>query len=147
MNAFHRILVATDFTDASAPAVEKGLELAKDNHSELMIAYACERPNMSQAEAIAPAVYDEWKENLRTQAEERIRPLVEDAIRQGVDAKALVLEGDPEKAIPEAARDEAADLVVMGTHARHGLSRFFQGSVAAHVITASPCPVLTVHGV
>ena len=41
-------------------------------------------------------------------------------------------------------RDEGIDLIVMGTHARKGVPRFFLGSVAERVIREAPCPVITV---
>jgi nucleotide-binding universal stress UspA family protein len=39
---------------------------------------------------------------------------------------------------------KGADLLVLGTHGRTGLSRMLLGSVAARVIATAPCPVLTV---
>ena len=144
MSTYHRILLATDFTEASNPAVEKGLELAKDNQAELVVAYAYEPPNSSQAAAVSPSAYDEWNENLRARAKTKIQPIVEEARSRGVIARALVLTGEPELAIPEAARNESADLIVVGTHGHTGVSRFFLGSVAARVISTAPCPVLAV---
>jgi nucleotide-binding universal stress UspA family protein len=38
------------------------------------------------------------------------------------------------------------DVLVLGTHGRTGLPRFFLGSVAARVLATAPCPVLTVRG-
>ena len=145
MNLFHRILIATDFTPASQPAIEKGLALAKETGSELMIAHACARPNMAQADFVAPGIYDEWETNIRASVEAKLEPILESAKKQGIDARPLVLTGSPEDAIAEAAQTNAADLVVMGTHARTGVSRMFLGSVASRVIATAPCPVLTVH--
>jgi nucleotide-binding universal stress UspA family protein len=45
-----------------------------------------------------------------------------------------------------AARSKRADVLVLGTHGRTGLPRFFLGSVAARVLATAPCPVLTVRG-
>ncbi|HYV40715.1 MAG TPA: universal stress protein, partial [Thermoanaerobaculia bacterium] len=70
--------------------------------------------------------------------------LVENAAKEGVKAEPLVLMGEPYEAIAGAARDTGADLVVMGTHGRKGVSRFFLGSVAARVISTAPCPVMTI---
>jgi len=48
--------------------------------------------------------------------------------------------------IVRAARSKKADVIVLGTHGRTGLARLFLGSVASRVVTAAPCPVLTVRG-
>jgi nucleotide-binding universal stress UspA family protein len=144
MKPFKRILVATDLTPASRSAVDEALALAKENGAELMIAHVCETPNITQAAAIAPNVYDEWNRNLKEGAQERLEPFLEEARKEGVHAGALVLFGTPYEAIVEAAQANNADLVVLGTHGRKGVSRFFLGSVASRVISTSPCPVMTV---
>ncbi|MCW5881672.1 MAG: universal stress protein [Anaerolineae bacterium] len=56
----------------------------------------------------------------------------------------LVIPGDPAEAILAAARDNAADLIVMTTHGRGGLRHLLLGSVAEKVIAASPLPVWVV---
>ena len=56
----------------------------------------------------------------------------------------LILTGFADEAIIEAARQEGADLIVMGTHGRRGASRLFLGSVASRVISTASCPVMTV---
>jgi nucleotide-binding universal stress UspA family protein len=142
---FHKILIATDFTAASEPAVAKGLALAKETGSELMVAHACARPNTAQADFVAPGIYDEWEENLRESVGEKLEPILESARKFGIKARPLILTGNPEDAIPEAAQSNEADLVVMGTHGRTGVPRMFLGSVASRVIATAPCPVLTVH--
>jgi nucleotide-binding universal stress UspA family protein len=144
MNPFKRILVATDFTDSSKPAFEEAIELAQKNGSELLIGHAYQPPNMTQAYAVAPGVYDEWDRNLRIRVEQKLQELVNDAKKNGILAKPLVLAGAPYEAIVEAAKENKADLVVMGTHGRKGVSRFFLGSVASRVISTAPCPVMTV---
>jgi nucleotide-binding universal stress UspA family protein len=57
-----------------------------------------------------------------------------------------MLEGDPAEMIAEAAADANADLIVMGTHGRTGLTRLVMGSVAEEVLRHAPCPVLTIRG-
>jgi nucleotide-binding universal stress UspA family protein len=54
---------------------------------------------------------------------------------------------DPTVAIVQLAGDIQADLVVIGTHGRHGIARFLLGSVAAGVVRLAPCPVLVVRPV
>ncbi|HYV42998.1 MAG TPA: universal stress protein, partial [Thermoanaerobaculia bacterium] len=71
--------------------------------------------------------------------------LVEDARSVGVGATPLLLTGTPYEEITEAAEDLDCDLVIMGTHGRTGVSRFFLGSVASRVVSTAPCPVMTIH--
>jgi nucleotide-binding universal stress UspA family protein len=144
MKRFNRILVATDFTEASTPAFQEAIELGRRNGSELLISHAYQPPGMTQADAVAPGVYDEWDRNLRARVEGKLQGLVEAAEKAGVLARPLILTGDAYEAIVDAAKENKADLVVMGTHGRKGVSRFFLGSVAARVISTAPCPVMTV---
>jgi nucleotide-binding universal stress UspA family protein len=52
--------------------------------------------------------------------------------------------GQPAEAIVRTAEERGADLIVMGTHGRTGLSHALLGSVAEKVVRLAPCPVLTV---
>jgi nucleotide-binding universal stress UspA family protein len=144
MKPFKRILVATDLTPASRSAVSEAVALAKENGAELMIAHVCETPSISQEAAIAPGVYDEWTRNLKETAQERLQPLLEESRKEGVHAGVLVLFGAPYEAIVEAAQSNNADLIIVGTHGRKGVSRLFLGSVASRVISTAHCPVMTV---
>ena len=58
----------------------------------------------------------------------------------------LLLEGVAHEQIVRAAKSKKADLTVIGTHGRTGFAKLFLGSVASRVVTAAPCPVLTVRG-
>ncbi|MES4786478.1 MAG: universal stress protein, partial [Nitrospiraceae bacterium] len=53
-------------------------------------------------------------------------------------------EGTPADVILEAAQEQHADLIIMGTHGRRGVSRLLFGSVTEAVLRRSPSPVLTV---
>ncbi len=57
-----------------------------------------------------------------------------------------LLEGEAATVIAETAAETAADLVVMGTHGRSGLTRLIMGSVTEEVLRVAPCPVLTIRG-
>ncbi len=144
MNPFRRIIVATDLTPASEPAVLEASLLAKENGADLFIAHVYRPPSISQAQSEAGGVYAEWDRNIRAEIEGKLALLVENVAKDGVKAETLVLAGEPYEAIVEAARLNDADLVVLGTHGRKGVARFFLGSVAARVISTAPCPVMTV---
>jgi nucleotide-binding universal stress UspA family protein len=144
MKAFQRILFATDLTPASMPAFEEVIELAAHFHAELIVVHAYEPPNIAQATAVGGGVYEEWDQNLRNESEARLAPLIEQARRAGIRARSLLVSGSPGETIAQEAESTAADLVVMGTHGRKGVSRLFLGSVASHVISTAHCPVMTV---
>ena len=52
--------------------------------------------------------------------------------------------GDPSTEIVDFAEETAADLIVLPSHGRKGISRFLLGSVAERVVRLSPCPVLVI---
>jgi nucleotide-binding universal stress UspA family protein len=64
----------------------------------------------------------------------------------GLDAEAERREGDPAAQLMAAAVDTEADLIVVGTHGRTGLSRALLGSVARNVLLHAPCSVLVARG-
>jgi len=144
MKPYRRILFATDLSQSSLPGFREALALAKESMAELLIAYAYQPPNLIQAQSIAPAVYDEWNENLRIGIEAKLDPLLSEAKAEGVRARQLLVEGSPDEAIAEAAAKNEVDLIIIGSHGRTGLSRLIQGSVSAHVIAAANCPVMTI---
>jgi nucleotide-binding universal stress UspA family protein len=76
---------------------------------------------------------------------QRARGLVEDVASQleskGFSTTVATPDAEPRHAIVDAARDWHADLVVMCSHGRRGIDRFFLGSVAESVVRHSPCSV------
>ena len=143
MKSFHRVMVATDLTPTSGPAFRAAVELAEGG-AELMIVHAYQPPTVNQIDPIGSVVYGQWDASLRAAAEQRLQSLVEGARRAGVDARALLLSGPPSEAITQAAEDNRADVLVLGTHGSKGIRRFFLGSVASRVISMAPCPVMTI---
>lgn len=145
MTMIHRVLFATDFSPASTPALDRAIDLSKDNAAELIITHVYEPPSRLSLDGyVLPQIYDEFEAALREEAERSLAPLVARAEAAGVKARSLLVKGTPYRAIARAARTNDADLVVLGTHGRTGVARLFLGSVAARVISTAPCPVLTV---
>ncbi len=62
-----------------------------------------------------------------------------------VEAKGIIAVGDAAEKILEIAKEENANLIIMGTRGLKGLDRFLVGSVAEKVVRKAPCPVMTVH--
>jgi nucleotide-binding universal stress UspA family protein len=144
MNMFQRILMATDFSPASTPALEQSVKMARREGALLLIAHAYQEPGLVELSHAPAGAYEEWDQKLRERVDSKLRPLVDYARKEGVEARALLLTGFADEAIIEAAKQQRADLIVMGTHGRRGAARLFLGSVAARVISTAPCPVMTV---
>jgi len=139
------VLVATDFSAFSEPALDAAIEQARERNAELVIAHVYAPPAKSAIDDIfVPGLSREIEVATCDQALQRLEPLIERARKAGVSARGLALEGSPERMILESARSTDAVLVVIGTHGRQGIRRVLLGSVAANVVAGSPCPVLTV---
>jgi nucleotide-binding universal stress UspA family protein len=147
MKPLRNILVATDFSAASRPAFRRALELALANESALWIVHVAAPPGpMSPDGYVLPRIYEEMDLAIRTDAQKRLRVMLARARKVGARGRALLLKGVAHEAIVRAARAHHADMIVMGTHGRTGVARFFVGSVAARVVAGASCPVLTVRG-
>ena len=122
MGMFGRILVATDFSPASTPAVAEAVKLAGEAGAELLLVHVYEPPGAASFGGYIPSanLFDEIEQALRTGAQMSLEPLAEDARSRGVKATARVLRGIAHSAITEAAAADRADLIVVGTHGRSG---------------------------
>jgi nucleotide-binding universal stress UspA family protein len=147
MKPIRRILHPSDFSPASGAAFARAVELARTARAELIVVHVMSIvvPGIGEG-FISPRVYDDIQRSMSAEAGRRLDALLARARKAGVRAKGLLLEGVAHERITRAARTQRADLVVMGTHGRTGVSRFFVGSVAERVVTLSPCPVMTVRG-
>ena len=140
-----RILHPSDFSAASQAAFAKAIELAKASRAELAIVHVLSPVMPVPADGyVSPKVYDEMAASSRAWANKQLAKRVARAKAAGARAKGRLMEGIAHEQIVRAAR--RSDLVVMGTHGRSGLAKFFLGSVASRVVSAAPCPVLTVKG-
>lgn len=143
---FRRIVHASDFSPASRPAFRKAVELAKGTGAQLLIVHVLPVVPILPDAYIAASTYDTLLRGQETAARRDLNRLVARAKAAGARASGLLLDfGVPATRIARLARARRADLIVMGTHGRTGLTRALLGSVAARVLTIATCPVLTVH--
>jgi universal stress protein A len=148
MTAFRRILHPTDFSRASAPALRRAVALARACRALLVLLHVMTPPSPFIGEGTPPSSYADLLIVARRSARRRLAAALARVRRERVRAQAIFAEGLPADEILRAARRARADLIVMGTHGRTGVSRVFMGSVAERVVRESRCPVLTVraHG-
>ncbi len=137
---FKRILVPTDFGEPAQHALDTAIELSAALEASIVLLHVYP--------VVLPVLYDE----------EFAWPLdqIEKAARKSLDARlaaakarypsceGILKPGTAAIEIVSVANQCKADLIVMGTHGRRGVSRLMLGSVAERVVRTSPVPVLTV---
>lgn len=147
-SAFHRPLVATDFSASAARALRNAALLTAPGAS-LEVVHAWQLPAGSWGATLLGQARFPWS-------------TVRDAVLSGVKAQAEKLElenqdlghplqvdliqGPPASVITHAAERGAHDLIAIGTHGHRGFRRLLLGSVAESVIRHAPCSVLVAHG-
>lgn len=141
-----RVLHATDFSRASARALQEAVDLAKQNKAELWVVHVIVPLIYAAGEFDGPELYARLEETTRKDAETSMARLVQKLKKAKVNTKSLLLNGMAHNQIVKAAKSKRADMIVIGTHGRTGLSKLFLGSVAARVVATADCPVLTVRG-
>ena len=141
MIALNRILVPTDFSETSEVATTYGCELAEKFGASLHLLH-----EVSDAD-LGPGAAELWgfdpKDLLKRQQADAEKQLEELATKR-TPAEMAMRTGTPFVEITRYAREQAIDMIVMGTHGRGAIKHLLLGSVAEHVVRVAPCPVLTV---
>ena len=137
------VLVATDFSDASNAALLYGRAIARSFAATLAVLHVADvvTTGIGDAGGKFDQVQHDADENARAQAD----ALLTTDDRVSLHARATAVTSiDPAQAIVSYATDVGADVIVMGTHGRSGMTHLLMGSVAEGVVRAAPCPVLVV---
>jgi nucleotide-binding universal stress UspA family protein len=142
-----RILFASDFSKSSHKAFATAVAMARATGATLTILHVVQlfTPIVPE-QYINTDTWDQIDRESRRWSQHQLRRLTDRARKAGVRAVGLLREGDPAEQITRAARSTRADLLVVGTHGRTGLKKFFLGSVAGRVVVTASCPVVTVRG-
>lgn len=140
------ILVATDLSDASQPALEAAAFYGTQHQSKIVLCHVFD-PTPFAAPALLPGpneVLEEAAAEMTAQAQSKLEALAASSLA-GLDVETVVLRhASPGEAIAEHAAKIGADLVIVGSHGRTGLRRILLGSVAERVVRLAKCPVLVV---
>ncbi len=133
---FRCILVPVDFDESAASALELARQMASASDATVHLMHVVAiLLTPGEATSIVMARQEEVKAALEKVGKEQLG---------GTRYQVHIRTGDTARGIVEVAHDVGADLIVMPTHGRRGLPRFFLGSVAERVVREAPCPVLTV---
>jgi universal stress protein A len=144
---FTRILVATDFSAPSDAALLYAKAVAVQFGASLHLLHVVESPimgGMLGAEVLVPDT-SAIGAALEQEAETKLAEMLTPAERTRFRGTTEIRIGTAASTIVEVAHSLGADLLVLGTHGRTGVTHALLGSVAERVTRHSTCPVLTVH--
>jgi nucleotide-binding universal stress UspA family protein len=146
---FKRILVAVDGSSTANQALQEAIKLAREMQGQLRIVHVIDTVNLN-LDTEFPATPAIWDVTTKS-AEEILRKAETVASNAGIGVESHLIKIDTlGKRIPEMivkdAEDWSADVIVICTHGRSGLSHLFLGSVAEGIMRVATKPVLLIRG-
>lgn len=138
---YQHILIAVDLTDECHPVVQRALDLAASNGAKAALVHIIEPMAMAFGGDV-PMDLSLLQQQQFDQAKERLVSFAERYEQLGSAQRHLVY-GQPRQEIHQLATELGCDLIVVGSHGRHGLALLL-GSTANDVLHGAPCDVLAV---
>jgi len=140
---YRKILVPLDGSPLAEKALDHAVKLAKVFDSEIILFQVVHfMPIYGSPELVAPLIVDEKQKEA---AEKYLAGLSEELKKKGFKATAVVRTGQQVAVeIIDFAKESGANLIVMCTHGRSGISRWVLGSVALKVLTRAETPILLI---
>src|SRR5262245_28387031 len=138
-----KVVVPTDFSNYSRHALKYAVALAELFGARVYVVHGHDPyPECALFEGMY--LDSEVLERLQTAAKQNLDAIVEDLRRQKIDAEPVFGKGRPFLEIVHQADRLEADVIVIATHGRKGVSHLVFGSTAERVVRMASCPVLTV---
>ena len=135
------ILVPMDFSPCAERALRCALPLAEQNKAAITLLHVL--PSYVTG-GLSTVDRVQLRGEMRASAESQLSALAAHEANGEVEIRFRTAEGDAAAEILSVARKLPADIIVVSTHGRTGLTRALLGSVAEHVVRRAPCPVLVV---
>jgi universal stress protein A len=137
------ILVPTDLSDGAEEALDYACELASQFGATVHLLNVIGIPTLGVPE-LGVALTGSMIDSLVRDNQVALEAVADRKRNQATIGQVLLRTGDARDVINQTAKEIGADLIVMGTHGRRGVSRALLGSVTEMVVRTAPCPVLTV---
>jgi nucleotide-binding universal stress UspA family protein len=135
---FHHILMATDFSEASQRGLSGAIALAAQNHAHLSVVHVLRTDWRYEILDNPPEIDRE-----RTDAQRRLEAATRDlGFGRALDS-IIIRHGPVPQKVLALAGEVGADVLVIGTRGRAGLTKLALGSVAEELLRIAPCPVIT----
>lgn len=139
------ILCPVDFSATSEEAARYAVGLAEAvGAGRIVFLHVFQPPIYPLPEAVGALLDAEAQKAIRDHFRRELEGLAGRHSGHGIEVEAKLVEGFPHPVIVETAEDVGADLIVLATHGRSGLSHLLLGSVAEKVVRTSTIPVCTV---
>jgi len=138
-----KLLVAHDGSSQSAKALVTAATLAKSLGALVTIVTVVPDLCLS-TEELSPENCDLVDKSLADEARGRMAKVAKSVEEAGFQATIVIRNGRPADEIVEAAREEEADMLVIGSTGKHGARKFILGSVSSRVAEYAECNVLIV---
>jgi nucleotide-binding universal stress UspA family protein len=146
MITINNVLVATDFSETSASALNYGREFARTFGATLHVLHVVENALMWAGPEAAGIDFVELQAEFAGTAQQKLDRIVTREDRAQLKAVTAVRNGSsPAFEIARYARAEDIDIILLGTHGRSMMGHLLMGNVAEKVVRIAPCPVMTVH--
>jgi nucleotide-binding universal stress UspA family protein len=142
-HCFERIVVGLDDSEPSDAAAQTIVQLPAADRRHVLFYSVADTRNAGGWAPYRAGIADALNE----QAQQTVERALALARACGVSSEGRVIHGSARDALISAARGRRADLIVLGSHGRRGMRRFFLGSVAESIVRVAPIPVLVVRTV
>lgn len=154
---FHRILVALDHSEPAISVFDQALDLAITAEADLMLLHVLSTDDQDAPEtpttfpsmyyypglsATSIEIYQQQWEGYKQASLEILHAQAQEAELAGIVVETNQTAGSPGETICEVAKDWEADLILLGSRGRAGLSEWLLGSVSNYVMHHAPCSVL-----
>jgi len=137
-----RLLLAIDGSPHSQAAVDEVARRPWPSKSQIRVMSVIQPYAPPATEfVLAGATFEDMRQQQASSAEKIIERAAELLKKAGFSTETAVREGDPRSAIVDEADEWGADLIVVGSHGRSGLTRWLLGSVAQAIVGHAPCSV------
>ena len=145
---YNKILVPLDGSEFGECALPHLKNIAQGcNVPEAVLLHVIEPLSAQTVSALAQAgaeTITRVENDIKTEAEKYMRNVTDRVVSDGINAIPVILSGNASEEILKYATDNNVDMIIMSTHGRSGISRFFMGSVATRVLNHSHIPVFIV---
>jgi len=137
----NKVLCPMDFSDTSAHALDYALAFAQAHNAQLLLLHVVEIPAYTSLDL---PIATETIQQFNMIATKNLQDVVDKVKKSYANVKSHLATGRVFYEVIQLSKEQAVDLIVVGTHGRSGIAHMLIGSEAEKIVRKAPCPVLTV---